>query len=47
LLALVKTLRRKVVSGRVVVPPITRVQRDDVPGLYANTRADGKTVITL
>jgi hypothetical protein len=28
------------------VPPITRVELNDVPGLYANPRADGKTVIT-
>jgi hypothetical protein len=44
---LLERLRDAVVSGRVVVPPITRVQLDDVPALNRNAHADGKTVITL
>src|SRR2546421_299797 len=36
-----------VVSGRIVVPPITRVRLDDVPALDGNAHADGKTVITF
>lgn len=36
-----------VVSGRIVVPPITRTKLDDVPALTRNAHADGKTVITL
>ena len=34
-----------VVSDTIVVPPITRVELEDVPALNGNT--DGKTVITL
>ena len=36
-----------VVSGRIVVPPITHVRLDDVPALDGNAHADGKTVITF
>jgi NADPH2:quinone reductase len=36
-----------VVSGRIVVPPITLVELDDVPALNGNAHADGKTVITF
>jgi threonine dehydrogenase-like Zn-dependent dehydrogenase len=36
-----------VVSGQIVVPPITRVKLDDVPGLNGNGHAGGKTVITF
>jgi NADPH2:quinone reductase len=34
-----------IVSGRIVVPPITRIDLDDVPTL--NGHAEGKTVITV
>ena len=36
-----------VVSGRIVVPPITRIKLEDVPSLNRNAHTDGKTVITL
>ena len=35
-----------VVSGTIVVPPITRIELEDVPALNGNAHADGKTVIT-
>ncbi len=35
-----------VVSGTIVVPPITIIKLDEVPKLDANAHADGKTVIT-
>jgi NADPH:quinone reductase-like Zn-dependent oxidoreductase len=44
---LLKRLADAVVSGRIAVPPITRVALDDVPSLSDNGPADGKTVITL
>jgi hypothetical protein len=34
-----------IVSGRIAVPPITRIDLDDVPTL--NGHAEGKTVITV
>jgi NADPH:quinone reductase len=40
-------LANAVVSGRIVVPPITRITLDDVPALNRNAHADGKTVIIL
>ena len=36
-----------VVSGRLAVPPITRIELDDVPALNRNAHANGKTVIIL
>ena len=42
-----KRLADAVVSGRIVVPPITRVRLEDVPSLNRNAHADGKTVITF
>jgi NADPH:quinone reductase-like Zn-dependent oxidoreductase len=44
--ALLERLADAVVSGRIVAPPITRVELDDVPALNGG-HADGKTVITL
>jgi hypothetical protein len=41
-----KRLADIVVSGRIVVPPITRIELDDVPALNGNAHGDGKTVIT-
>jgi hypothetical protein len=35
-----------VLTGSIVVPPITRIALEDVPALNGNTPADGKTVIT-
>jgi NADPH:quinone reductase len=35
-----------VVSGAIVVPPITRIELEDVPALNGDAHADGKTVIT-
>jgi NADPH:quinone reductase len=35
-----------VVSGAIVVPPITRIELEDVPALDGNAHVDGKTVIT-
>jgi NADPH2:quinone reductase len=35
-----------VVTGTIVVPPITRIELADVPALNGNAHADGKTVIT-
>lgn len=44
---LLERLADAVVNGRIVVPPITRVELDDVPALNGNAHADGKTVITF
>ena len=46
---LLERLAGEVVNGGPVVPPITRVELGDLPGLYANANAhaDGKTVIIL
>jgi NADPH2:quinone reductase len=45
---LLERLAGAVVDGGIVAPPITRVELDEVPGLYANAHAaDGKTVIVL
>jgi NADPH2:quinone reductase len=44
---LLERLADAVVSGRIVVPPITRIQLGDVPALNGRPTADGKTVITL
>jgi NADPH:quinone reductase-like Zn-dependent oxidoreductase len=44
--ALLDRLAEAVVTGRIVEPPITRVELDDVPALDGG-HADGKTVITL
>ena len=44
-----ETLERladRVVTGTIVVPPITLIKLDDVPTLNANAHTDGKTVIT-
>jgi len=35
-----------VVSGTIVVPPITRIKLEDVPALNGNAHAEGKTIIT-
>ena len=35
-----------VVSGTIVVPPVTLIKLDDVPTLDPNAHTDGKTVIT-
>lgn len=42
---LLERLADAVVSGRIVAPPITRVQLDDVPALNGKPTADGKTII--
>ena len=34
-----------VVSGTIVVPPITRIKLEDVPALNGNAHTDGKTII--
>lgn len=44
---LLERLADAVVNGRVVVPPITEVNFDDVPGLNGKPKAEGKTVITF
>lgn len=36
-----------VVGGRIVVPPITRVELDEVPEMSGNAHGGGKTVITF
>ncbi|MGB8879192.1 MAG: hypothetical protein WCD11_22965 [Solirubrobacteraceae bacterium] len=35
-----------VVTGTIVVPPITLIRLDEVPTLSPNAHTDGKTVIT-
>ena len=42
---LLERLADAVVSGRIVAPPITRVQFDDVPALNGRPTAGGKTVV--
>lgn len=42
---LLERLADAVVSGRIVAPPITRVQLDDVPALNGKPTAGGKTVV--
>jgi len=45
---LLQRLADAVVAGRIDSPPITDIQLDDVPAVWAwNGHADGKTVITL
>ena len=44
---LLERLIRAVVVGRVSVPPITRIELEDVPALNRNAHANGKTVINL
>ena len=44
---LLERLAAAVVSGRIVVPPITQIELDDVPRLNGKPNADGKTVIIL
>ena len=44
---LLERLAEMVVSGRIVAPPITRVELEDAPALNRNGHAGGKTVITL
>ena len=44
---LLERLADAVVSGRVVVPPITLVELGEVPALNGNAHAEGKTVITF
>lgn len=44
---LLERLLDAVVSGRLAVPPITRIELDDVPTLNRNAHANGKTVIIL
>jgi NADPH:quinone reductase len=45
--ALLERLAEAVVSGRIVMPPITRIELDDVPALNGTSIAGGKTVITF
>ncbi len=42
---LLDRLADAVVSARVVVPPITHIELDDVPALNGKPHADGKTVL--
>jgi NADPH2:quinone reductase len=44
---LLERLADAVVSGRIVTPPITQIELDDVPGLNGQPKAEGKTVITF
>jgi NADPH2:quinone reductase len=45
--AVLERLADAVVNGRIVVPPITRVELDAVPGLNGGGHAGGKSVITF
>ena len=40
-------LAEMVVSGRIVAPPITRIELDDAPTMDRDAHAGGKTVITM
>ncbi len=44
---LLERLGNAVVNGRIVMPPITQIELDDVPGLNGKPKAEGKTVITF
>jgi hypothetical protein len=44
---LLDRLADAIVSGHIAVPPIHRVELDDVPSLDGDGHADGKTVIAV
>jgi NADPH2:quinone reductase len=43
---LLRRVADAIVAGRIVPPPITEIQLEDVPGAWETAHADGKTIIT-
>jgi hypothetical protein len=45
--AALQRLADAVVTGRILPPPIKKIELGDVPATWSNGRFDGKTVIVL